>query len=62
MSKKSGLWKVIFFFRNGDPVDLWYTMDSYEDAEAFANRIQAADQELSAKIVQTGEDQPNVRK
>jgi hypothetical protein len=51
MSKQSGEWKVTFFRRNGEPVDLWYTVNSYEDAKAFANRIQATDRELSAKIV-----------
>jgi hypothetical protein len=48
MSKQSGEWKVTFFRRNGEPVDLWYTVNSYEDAKAFANRIQATDRELSA--------------
>jgi hypothetical protein len=62
MSKQSGEWKVTFFRRNGEPVDLWYTVNSYEDAKAFANRIQATDRELSAKIVRADKDHPDSRR
>jgi hypothetical protein len=62
MSKQKGDWKVIFYRRNGEPVDLWYTVDSYEDAKDFSSRMQAADRELTPRIVRSDENQANTGK
>jgi hypothetical protein len=61
-TKQKGDWKVIFFRRNGEPVDLWYTVDSYEDAKDFSSRMQAADRELTPRIVRSDENQANTGK
>jgi hypothetical protein len=61
-TKQKGDWKVIFFRRNGEPVDLWYTVDSYEDAKDFSRRMQAADRELTPRIVRSDENQANTGK
>jgi hypothetical protein len=62
ISRQKGDWKVIFLRRNGEPVDLWYSVDSYEDAKDFSNRMQAADRELTPKIVRSDENQENTGK
>jgi hypothetical protein len=62
MSKQKGDWKVIFFRQNGEPVDLWYTVDSYEEAKNFSNHMQATDRELTPRIVRADESQANTGK
>ncbi|WP_158044903.1 hypothetical protein [Skermanella pratensis] len=58
MIKQSGQWKVAFCLPSGEPVDLWYTTDNYDDARSFATEVQAADQKLIPKITRTdGEPQ-----
>lgn len=36
MIKQAGQWKVTFCLPGGEPVDLWYTTDNYDDAKSFA--------------------------